>query len=164
MLQLFCCFFKYFFSKISSKVTVVQCCNCFVVFLIKLFSKISSKVTVVQCCNWPQQCSPLSTVFDLVKQVNRCIPNVHYFSYFVMTNLIFFIWSSRFSLFSICSSFLVTNLIFFIWWSRWPDAKFSYFILRHLSSFLVTNLNPNFFDLVKEVTRQKINLFSYHKS
>ena len=27
------------------------------------------KVTVVQCCNWPQQCSPLSTVFDLVKQV-----------------------------------------------------------------------------------------------
>ena len=31
--------------------------------------KMYFKVTVVQCCNWPQQCSPLSTVFDLVKQV-----------------------------------------------------------------------------------------------
>jgi len=31
----------------------------------------SKEVTVVQCCNWPQQCSPLSTVFDLVKQVDE---------------------------------------------------------------------------------------------
>ena len=29
------------------------------------------EVTVVQCCNWPQQCSPLSTVFDLIKQVTN---------------------------------------------------------------------------------------------
>ena len=26
---------------------------------------------MVQCCNWPQQCSPLSTVFDLVKMVDE---------------------------------------------------------------------------------------------
>ena len=31
---------------------------------------------MVQCCNWPQQCSPLSTVFDLVKQVKIQIQKV----------------------------------------------------------------------------------------
>merc|ERR1712004_296829 len=35
----------------------------------------SKEVTVVQCCNWPQQCSPLSTVFDLVKQVTTFLPS-----------------------------------------------------------------------------------------
>ena len=33
------------------------------------------EVTVVQCCNWPQQCSPLSTVFDLIKQVTKITLN-----------------------------------------------------------------------------------------
>ena len=33
------------------------------------------EVTVVQCCNWPQQCSPLSTVFDLIKQVTKTVQN-----------------------------------------------------------------------------------------
>ena len=28
-------------------------------------------LVVVQSCNWPQQCSPLSTVFDLVKLVDE---------------------------------------------------------------------------------------------
>ena len=31
---------------------------------------ISREVVVVQCSNWPQQCSPLSTVFDLIKLVD----------------------------------------------------------------------------------------------
>ena len=30
-----------------------------------------SNVVVIQCSNWPQQCSPLSTVFDLVKLVDE---------------------------------------------------------------------------------------------
>ena len=30
-----------------------------------------SDVVVIQCSNWPQQCSPLSTVFDLVKLVDE---------------------------------------------------------------------------------------------
>merc|ERR1711937_381039 len=28
-------------------------------------------LVVVQCSNWPQQCSPLSTVFDLIKLVDE---------------------------------------------------------------------------------------------
>ena len=41
------------------------------------------EVTVVQCCNWPQQCSPLSTVFDLIKQVIKTLlyDNVLYITY-----------------------------------------------------------------------------------
>ena len=31
----------------------------------------SRDLVVVQSCNWPQQCSPLSTVFDLVKLVDE---------------------------------------------------------------------------------------------
>ena len=42
----------------------------------KRLSDHNLKVTVVQCCNWPQQCSPLSTVFDLVKQVSEYFQHI----------------------------------------------------------------------------------------
>ena len=32
---------------------------------------LSRDLVVVQCSNWPQQCSPLSTVFDLIKLVDE---------------------------------------------------------------------------------------------
>jgi len=32
---------------------------------------LSRELVLVQCSNWPQQCSPLSTVFDLVKMVDE---------------------------------------------------------------------------------------------
>ena len=34
-------------------------------------TNLSRELVVVQCSNWPQQCSPLSTVFDLIKLVDE---------------------------------------------------------------------------------------------